>query len=900
MSNVRFTGDGEIFAVERPEDINGLYFPLASEAGLKSSVTPRMGGDAKLDQESFLLQPVSVDDLHNNRSTRNFWLIVEGEGKAQAWSATGVSARAEAARFEDDRDGSALTAGFMWQTVTRKSAALGLEAAVTCFATVRDRVEIMKVRVQNTSSHATTLTAVAAVPIYGRSADNLRDHRNVTSMLHRIALRREGVVVTPAMSFDERGHRLNHRGYYVLGVCGDGENPESFYPTVDEFIGGGSFLNPEAVARNLPGAKAGGERAGREAMGGLRFATKTLAPGEAAEYVLLMGIADSAEEIDGVLTRYGSAAAADAALAATRAYWRDQVNVSFHTGDDAWDRFMRWVCFQPFLRRLFGCSFLPHHDYGRGGRGWRDLWQDCLSLLIMHPDNVRRMIVDNFGGVRIDGTNATIIGSGQGEFIADRNGIARVWMDHALWPWMTVKLYLDQTGDDEVLFETAPYFKDAQAMRGTAMDERWREADGMRQLDEGGDVCMGTLLEHLLVEHLTGFFEVGEHNIYRLRGADWNDALDMAPNRGESVAFTCAYAGNLRELSELLERLARSGRKTLSLPAELTALVDADEALFDDVPGKRAVLNAYLESCRHSLSGERVEADVLALGERLGRMADWLTAHIRRQEWLRDGDDGWFNSYYDDHGRRVEGRFEDGVRMMLTGQVFAVMSGTATDDQIAGICRSADRYLYDGAIGGYRLNTDFHEVKLDMGRQFGFAYGEKENGSVFSHMATMYANALYRRGRVQEGAKALNALYRAAMHFDRSRIYPGIPEYFNNDGRGLYHYLTGAASWIMLTYVTEVFGVRGRNGELVVEPRLLKAQFDAKGEAAIRLQFAGRALEVVFVNNDGLDYGEYAVTAASADGVEARVENGIAVIDRAAIEGANTGAVRLRVTLGRR
>ena len=33
------------------------------------------------------------------------------------------------------------------------------------------------------------------------------------------------------------------------------------------------------------------------------------------------------------------------------------------------------------------------------------------------------MIIDNYGGVRIDGTNATIIGSGQGEFIADRNNI---------------------------------------------------------------------------------------------------------------------------------------------------------------------------------------------------------------------------------------------------------------------------------------------------------------------------------------------------------------------------------------------------------------------------------------------------------------------------------------------
>ena len=77
---------------------------------------------------------------------------------------------------------------------------------------------------------------------------------------------------------------------------------------------------------------------------------------------------------------------------------------------------MHWVSFQPILRRIYGCSFLPHHDYGKGGRGWRDLWQDCLALLIMNPDGVRQMLLDNFAGVRIDGSNATIIGSKQGEF----------------------------------------------------------------------------------------------------------------------------------------------------------------------------------------------------------------------------------------------------------------------------------------------------------------------------------------------------------------------------------------------------------------------------------------------------------------------------------------------------
>lgn len=121
-----------------------------------------------------------------------------------------------------------------------------------------------------------------------------------------------------------------------------------------------------------------------------------------------------------------------------------------------------------------------------GAAGWRDLWQDCLSLLLMEPGDVGRMIEKNFGGVRIDGTNATIIGAGDGNFIADRNGIARVWMDHALCP-DDYQLYIDQTGDVEILNRQAPYFKDAQAVRGTQIDAEYQPGAGRLAADSQGE-----------------------------------------------------------------------------------------------------------------------------------------------------------------------------------------------------------------------------------------------------------------------------------------------------------------------------------------------------------------------------------------------------------------------------
>lgn len=104
MGEIRFWDKDGTFLLDQPENYSYLYFPIAGEQGLKSSVTPNLGGDSKLDQETFLLEPVSSENLHNNRSTRNFWCIV---GESGCWSATGASAEAEDKKFTGEQIGRA-------------------------------------------------------------------------------------------------------------------------------------------------------------------------------------------------------------------------------------------------------------------------------------------------------------------------------------------------------------------------------------------------------------------------------------------------------------------------------------------------------------------------------------------------------------------------------------------------------------------------------------------------------------------------------------------------------------------------------------------------------------------------------------------------------------------------
>lgn len=872
MKGYKFTDANGSFQLESAENDLGLYFPIAGEQGLKSALTPNLAGDCKLDQNHFLLEPTSIGDLVDSRSSRNFWCVVKGVG---VWSATGVSAEQEAARFTEEQDTSKIEAGLMWHKAMRDSKKYALASEITSFVAFQYNVEIMQVKITNTGSEAVTLGAYAAIPIYGRSADNIRDHRHVTSLLHRAHTTEYGVHVKPTLSFDERGHQVNDTTYFVEGMTETGEAPEVFYPEMNAFIGNaGTLLRPEAVVCGHQGVKAQSEVDGQEVMGAFRFREITLKAGESAEYTVLIGATKQESTIEETRKMFCGKQNVYRQLDKTRQYWLNKINVHYHTGDDRFDQFMNWVSFQPELRRIYGCSFLPHHDYGKGGRGWRDLWQDCLALLMMNPGGVRQMLLSNFGGVRMDGSNATIIGEHLGEFKADRNSITRVWMDHGVWPFMTTKLYMNQTGDFNLLYQKVPYFKDRQVMRGKGVDEQWKEQMQWQE-DARGGRYEGTVLEHLLVQALGAFYEVGEHNHIALRDADWNDALDMAGRKGESVAFTNAYAMNLHDLAAILKQEAGKGVRDVEILEEITKLLEDKKDLYESVAAKHKLLNSYLKKCVHSVSGVRIRVDTLELANSLEHKADWMMKHIRESEWVSDAEgNGWYNGYYDDHGNRVEGVTEDGnVRMMLTGQVFSIMAGTATTEQVAAICEASDRYLYDEACGGYRLNTNFHELKTDMGRMFGFAFGEKENGAVFSHMAVMYANALYTRGFAKEGYKALDALYRQSMDFEISRIYPGIPEYFGKDGRGLYHYLTGAASWYMLTVITQMFGVRGEAGCLAIHPQLLAEQFDAENMAAIELKFMGIHWEIVIENPDRLEVGKYRIKESYLDGQQLAVGN---------------------------
>jgi cellobiose phosphorylase len=75
----------------------------------------------------------------------------------------------------------------------------------------------------------------------------------------------------------------------------------------------------------------------------------------------------------------------------------------------------------------------------------------------------------------------------------------------------------------------------------------------------------------------------------------------------------------------------------------------------------------------------------------------------------------------------------------------------------------------------------------------------------------------------------------------------------------MYSYLTGSASWFILTLLTESFGVKADMGDLVISPKLVKEQFKTSNQISVQLNFARKKIKISYLNPHKKDYPHYKI-----------------------------------------
>jgi cellobiose phosphorylase len=752
------------------------------------------------------------------------------------------------------------TMGMGYVTFENRNKAMGLAVKATVFVPLQEMAEIMLVEVTNSSTRPVSFDFIPTVPIFGGSRAYTEYHRDVVRLYNKSRIT-DHIEICPGLEWVEGKTDASAIAYFMTAERDSGKKGDRFYSDRESFLGPRhSWAAPDAIINNHAPQQ---HCFGKEAVGAIEFRKISLRPGATARFVVVTGIAFDAAQVKKTITTYSHAAALSA-LQRLQDFWRERTSrVIVGTGNPTFDILWNtWWCYQLSMRYWFGNTGHPQFDYGSDFAGWRDFWQDMMAATVIDPVGLEQRTLHTLEGIRLDGTNATRFFARTKEFGSDElNGL---WCDHPYWTTQTVLLLIRFLGDVRLLVKDGiAYFKDAYRDRGETKDDTWPHGHIERQKTTHGAPYTGTVLEHLLAQLLTMFYDVGTSNLLRQKRADWNDAVDQV--KGENVTFTLGLAQDFIELADFLEEFQRrTDIATVDIFEEIGMLIEErPEALKKNisVDTKHRTLNEYLARVNGNISGNRVAMKINRLVTDMRSKAAVLVSTVNGLAWNGE----YYTGYFHADGTAVDTIFKPGAtrkkhpasddfEMMLMPQTWALLSNAA--DQIGvteQVLSSINKHLLDKNVGALKLNYPAYEVfNKNIGRITGFAAGTKENNAVFCHANLFLVWALLRRRRADEAYRIFSGIVPLSHPQEIQRTGPWIPEYYissdnpNWPSRGEYPLLTASAGWARFVMQNFFFGVRGELDGLRIDPCLPQApEFR---NASLSIMFRGARYHITFKN----------------------------------------------------
>ncbi len=284
-----------------------------------------------------------------------------------------------------------------------------------------------------------------------------------------------------------------------------------------EFIGrNGSLAAPDALQRVRLSGRTG---AGMDPAAILQTVLE-LGAGQEREVVFTLGAVRDVDTVRELRQRYGGTAGARTALEGVWDYWNRSLG-ALHVekpGDPAFMMLANgWLLYQTLSCRIWGRSGF----YQSGGAyGFRDQLQDSLALLHAAPQIVREHILLCAGRQFVEGDVQ------HWWHPPDGAGVRTRFSDDLLWLPLVVTRYLEFTGDETLLDESAPF------LEGRAL------ADGEEsQYDQHAHAGASEPVYEHCRRAIRRSLRFGRHGLPLIGCGDWNDGLNRVGigGQGESV-----------------------------------------------------------------------------------------------------------------------------------------------------------------------------------------------------------------------------------------------------------------------------------------------------------------------------------------------------------------------------
>ncbi len=247
-----------------------------------------------------------------------------------------------------------------------------------------------------------------------------------------------------------------------------------------------------------------------------------LIPGETREYVVMLGIASTYDEVADIKERYSDIGNVARSLTDIRSYWADYLkkveiktpHENFDLSVNYWNKYQAWVT-----------SYWARMDsyYIGGGSiiGFRDACQDILGILPMEPERAQKRLLALLEHQYSDGSCIH-----NWDPVSD-TGSKTGHSDDPLWLVMAVAEYIKETGDINFVDSKVDFY-------------------------DGG---IDTVLNHIHKALSYALSSRSPRGLPLIGAGDWNDGLDQVGRQGygESVMVGQQLVWMLREAADLME-----------------------------------------------------------------------------------------------------------------------------------------------------------------------------------------------------------------------------------------------------------------------------------------------------------------------------------------------------------
>ena len=396
----------------------------------------------------------------------------------------------------------------------------GIKSDITYFVTQKDPVEIMHVKVTNSSKTKKDITLFPFVEFICGDVALEMHYRNILCLYNEAGFDKN---LNAIVAFK---HSFKDYLKYGFGFLATNAKVAGFDCRKETFNGKYNEVdNPDVVK---DGSCKNSSCRGEDMVGVFQI-NLTLAPGATEEFVLLLGCTEQRKDIKPLIDKYNNVAIAKKELQAIKDYWQAQIDrIYVKTPDENFNTMVNiWGKYQLFaITNWRGTS---HYHGVEGGLGFRDTAQDAEGLFapdaVLARKKMEKILYYQYNcGHAVSGFS-DIEGTWENQ---GQSGVVKK-ADVAIWvPYMVVS-YIKETGDIKFLQKEIEFH-------------------------DGGKA---TVYEHALraIRHV--YSKRGQHGLPLIGHADWNDAYDAVgiKGKGESVWLgmaLCRAALQAQELADFI------------------------------------------------------------------------------------------------------------------------------------------------------------------------------------------------------------------------------------------------------------------------------------------------------------------------------------------------------------